>query len=252
MAKPFEQEEQSSLHKVIGLKKRFLAFREPVLPTYFGFAVIQDDTGEVLFHFDDRRSLVENFFWETDENLRLKAAIRARDEDAFSGQYHGSGHRFLVQPIANLPWSLIIFYEMHLLEVVNFELGVTAVGIFVLYFSVFIFGIAVIHFFVPGTHWSWCWPNSNSRYQYLRLLTLLGLIIVHYGLSIWFLEGPALLLLTVPLPLFVLGLLYVCFEPKRKFPIRVLKRGVAWFSVVLGAIVCAIGWWFGLSFEMVE
>ena len=234
-------------YKVAGLKKHFLVFRESVLPAYFGFAVIQDGTGKVLFHSDDRRSLIENFFWETDDDLRLQAAIQAREKNAFSGQYHGSGHRFLVQPIANLPWTLVVFYDIRLLEAVVFELGVIAAGIFIFYIFMFILGIAAVQLFVPGIHWSWCWPNSEFQNRYFWVCMLFVLIIIYYGLGIWLLEGPLLFLIAVSLPLFILGILYLSFEPKRKVPVRVWKRNVAWLALSLGTIGGVSGW-----FEMIS
>lgn len=226
---------------VAALAKRFLSFRALALPPSFGFAVIEDNTGDVIFHSDDHRSLIENFFWETDENLEIQAAVRARqtaegnDDDEIEGHYNGQKHRFFVSPIANLRWSLMVFYDTRLLETVNFEIGVTAVGIFFLYVVLFVFGTFIIHLFVPGKHWSWCWPRSEFRARYAYMVVLLVVIVLYYGLGIWFLEGWLLLLLVASLTMTVPSLLYSCFRLKRRDGTEGRKRYIARFILFLGA-----------------
>ena len=189
---------------VAALAKRFLSFRALALPPSFGFAVIEDNTGKVIFHSEDQRSLIENFFWETDTNRGLQAAVHARQDDKIAGNYHGQKHHFFVTPINSVPWSLVVFYDTQLLETVNFEIGVIAVGIFFLYVALFALGIAIIHLLVPGKRWSWCWPQSKSQNQYACVALLLALIVLGlgYALGIWLLKGGwPFLLLIVLLPL---------------------------------------------------
>ena len=228
---------------VAALAKRFLSFRALALPPSFGFAVIEDNTGKVIFHSEDQRSLIENFFWETDGNLQLQAAVHAHQVDKhahqvdkhahqvdkhahqvdkITGYYHGRRHNFFVIPVdSSIPWSLVVFYDTQLLETVNFEIGVITAGIFLFYVVVFVLVLVLIHFFGPRELWSWCWPQSRSRDEYAFVAALLVLVVLSYGLGIWPLKGGwPFLLLIVLLPLFVLGTLY--FKCKRKFP------GPAW------------------------
>ena len=207
--------------KVAVLSKRFLSFRALALPPSFGFAVIEDNTGKVLFHSDDRRSLIENFFWETDENPKLQAAVQRRQKGKIAGYYNGRKHHFFVTPVdsdSNVPWSLVVFYDTQLLETVNFEIGVIAAGIFLLYVVLFALWITLIHFSGPRELWSWCWPQSKFQNRYAYVAALLSLVVVGYGLGIWLLEGWPFLLLVMFLCPFVLTLLHLYFTFKRKLP----------------------------------
>ena len=221
---------------VTALAKRFLSFRSLALPPNFGFAVIENDTGKVIFHSDDQRSLIENFFWETDDNLKLQAAVQAKRTDKIAGHYNGKKHHFFVTPIESVPWSLVVFYDTRLLETVNFEIGVVAAGIFFLYVAIFVLGIAAIHLLVPGKHWSWCWPQSEFQNQYVWIALPFVLVVLGYGLGIFLLEGWPLLLLIVSLPLGVLGLLYLCFKLKRSDGAQRWKHNVAGFITFLGVV----------------
>ena len=238
---------------VAALAKRFLSFRALALPPNFGFSVIEDNTGKVIFHSDDQRSLIENFFWETDNNLALQAAVharqgcklgQAREDCKIAGLYNGRKHHFFVTPLdESVPWSLVVFYDTRLLETVNFEIGVVAAGMFFLYVVIFVLGIAAIHLFVPGKHWSWCWPQSKSQGLYIYVTVPLVFVILSYWLGIWLQEGLSLLLLVVSLLLFVLGLLYLCFNLKRLDGSQEWKRDVAGLILLFGTVGgVSLGW----------
>lgn len=218
---------------VAALAKRFLSLRALALPPNFGFAVIEDNTGKVLFHSDDQRSLIENFFWETDNNLALQAAVharqdceteQAREDCKIAGHYNGRKHHFFVTPIESVPWSLVIFYDTRLLETVNFEIGVVAAGMFFLYVIPFVLAIAIRHFFVSRERWSWCWPQSKFQNHYAYVVVPVVLVVLDYVLGIWLLEGWPLFLSVVFLPLLVLGLLYLYLKLKSKTPASVWSQ----------------------------
>lgn len=235
-----EQNDSKECFPVAGLAKGFLSFRALALPPNFGFAVIEDNTGDVVFHSDDQRSLIENFFWETDNNLELQAVVHARQdcetEQAregckIAGHYNGRKHHFFVTPIESVPWSLVVFYDARLLETVNFELGVIAAGIFFLYVVIFVLGIALIHLFGPRERWSWCWPQSRSQNRYAWVAGPLSVIVLSHGLGMWLLEDWSLLLSVVSLLLFVSGLLYLCFKLKGDIAIPECSLGF-WYLYI--------------------
>ena len=112
-----------------GLTMRSL--HNPVLQSGLNFAVIENSSGRVLYHSDDERSLVENFFQETENNPKLRAQIRAAEgmqdltggEPAaandhhdewelkqFTGLYRGANSRFWADQLhPQIPWTLVVF-----------------------------------------------------------------------------------------------------------------------------------------------
>ena len=83
-----------------------------VSPPLLRFAVIDQRSGQVLFHSDDARSLAENFLVETEHNPRLRALVQIGQSDAFAGYYMGAAHRFYHAPIPDAPWSVVAFYPV--------------------------------------------------------------------------------------------------------------------------------------------
>src|SRR5262249_29602118 len=74
---------------------------KPVVPEGFGFAVIEDrDDGRVLFHSDDRRNLIEQFFLETDRDRRLRSVVAARRAELMDLRYWGRDYSAYVAPLA--------------------------------------------------------------------------------------------------------------------------------------------------------
>jgi hypothetical protein len=83
-----------------------------VSPPLLRFAVIDRDSGLVLFHSDDSRSLAENLFVETERNPQLLALTQVGQSGSFSGRYMGAGHRFFHLPLRDAPWSVVAFYSV--------------------------------------------------------------------------------------------------------------------------------------------
>lgn len=114
--------------RVLAILKLMHTFFHPVLPAGFGFAVIKDLSGEVIYHSNDQRSLLENFYIETDENQQIIAAAQMRHKHLVSGKYYGHAHNFWVTPLDNTPWSLIVFYDTELMELANIKTSIFSVG----------------------------------------------------------------------------------------------------------------------------
>ena len=252
-----ERNDPEECFPVAGLAKGFISFRALALPSKFGFAVIEDNTGKVIFHSDDQRSLIENFFWEADNNLALQAAVharqgcetdQAREDCKIDGHYNGTKHHFFVTPIKSVPWSLVVFYDTRLLETVNFELGVVAAGIFFLYVVLFGLWIAIIHLPVSEEYWSWYWPQSQPHNRYVRVAVLLLIVVLYYGFCIRRLEGSSLFLLIVSLPL-MLGLLDIYSRLESQDYGQELKRGWARFILFGGAAGVVAMWIYLLFFD---
>jgi hypothetical protein len=90
----------------------FHSLAAAVSPPLLSFAIIDRDSGIVLFHSDDSRSLAENLFVETERNPQLLALTRVGQSGSFSGRYMGTGHRFFHLPLPDAPWSVVAFYSV--------------------------------------------------------------------------------------------------------------------------------------------
>lgn len=132
---------------VVALIKLMHTFFNPVLPAGFGFAVIDDRTGNVWYHSNDQRSLLENFYIESDENDELIAAVDVRHEHFVVGKYNGFAHWFWLQPLEMTPWSLVVFYDTATLELANFKASIYSiaiVGVIVIFLMVGLYVVSVV------------------------------------------------------------------------------------------------------------
>lgn len=90
----------------------FHSLSAAVSPPLLSFAVIDRESGIVLFHSDDSRSLAENFFVETERSPQLLALTQVGQSGAFNGRYMGAGYRFFHLPLRDTPWSVVTFYSL--------------------------------------------------------------------------------------------------------------------------------------------
>ncbi len=97
-----------------------------VTPPLLQFAVIDATTGTVIFSSRDAHSLAESFFLESERDRALYAAIRSRHPQEFRASYMGDPHRFVYEPIKNVPWGVLVFYSEKELADLPFRAGVAA------------------------------------------------------------------------------------------------------------------------------
>lgn len=83
-----------------------------VSPPLLNFAVIDRNSGMVVFHSNDSRSLAESFFVETERNPQLLALSAVAQSGFFSGRYVGAGYRFFHLPMQDTPWSVVVFFSL--------------------------------------------------------------------------------------------------------------------------------------------
>jgi hypothetical protein len=153
-----------------------LSLINPVLPRHFGFAIV-DRSGTVLFHSDSHRNTVENFFAETDDDPRVKAAVEARQNESMNIRYWGDDYRAYVQPMKDLPWTLITFREKGPLRTLNTE-ALTITLIFLLaIFAGLVACISVVLLLDPRYRARWVWPDPARVKTYVELsAAYLGLL----------------------------------------------------------------------------
>ncbi|MFT2091241.1 hypothetical protein [Paraglaciecola sp. 2405UD69-4] len=134
-------------NKQLNKKSRYLSsigtsltsLNQRSLPNNFGFAVI-DKQGQVLFHSDEERSLVENFFAENTHNLQLLTTMAHLTElDAevptqLELEYRHAPHKVTIGKLhKDIPeWGLVVFYNQEESSQVNMLLVFLAVILYLM------------------------------------------------------------------------------------------------------------------------
>ena len=181
---------------VAAIETHFNFLKSVAIPDGTGFAVIEDKGGRVLFHSDDKRSLWENLFEETDNNAQLKAHAFSRTAGQFEGRYWGKGHSFYSTPLPSVPWSLVVFRNKELFRTTNFEALLLAGTLFALYtiFSTIVV-LVVIGLFTKARRrkmsmMSWFWPDPDRHDWYYAYIGFIFLLFLGYILWLWFTYTP--------------------------------------------------------------
>ncbi|HKA38002.1 MAG TPA: cache domain-containing protein, partial [Thermoanaerobaculia bacterium] len=158
---------------------------KPVVPEGFGFAVIEDrDDGRVLFHSDDRRNLIEQFFLETDRDRRLRSVVAARRAELMDLRYWGRDYSAYVAPLAGFPWSVVTFYEKDRVRSVNVDWMLTTLLFLIPYMLGCVFLCLLILIF-PQRRATWLWPHPRGLTAYLQLAVFYVALIVLFGAGIY-------------------------------------------------------------------
>ena len=116
------------------------SIHQAVLPRPFSYAVIENQTGKVLYHQDDTRSLVENFYEEIQQNTLLKSAARTKHAWQGSITYHGTTRYAHLEPLQYADWSLVVLRNADMANALNFEIS----GAAFLQYLVFIGALAAL------------------------------------------------------------------------------------------------------------
>jgi hypothetical protein len=170
-----------------------LSVIDPVMPRDFGFAIV-DRTGLVVLHSDSHRNTIENFFAETDDDPRVKAAVEARQNESMNIRYWGEDYRAYVQPMKDLPWTLITFREKQGLRTLNIE-ALTVSLIFLL--ALFGVGLVVFISFVlllkPRYRARWAWPDPARVKAYAELSGAYAILLAVAAILLLTLQNGSLL-----------------------------------------------------------
>ncbi len=86
-------------------------------PNDFTYMVIDRNSGDVLFHSDESRTLVENLFYAGNGKSNLSQWIKAGldhypklSKKIIEGNYHGQSGRFTLIPAPLDAWAIVVFY----------------------------------------------------------------------------------------------------------------------------------------------
>lgn len=182
---------------------RVYALTASVRPALLRFAVIDRDSGDVLFHTNDDRSLTENLLVESERNTQLQQSMLARRSnrppveltDHFEGSYLGEPHRFYYRPINGVPWAIVVFYSTESLSDVSFDAAVATLTHCISIATAIILAIVVIAFLwnrrIDRYLLAAIWPQWEWRWHYPRIaLTLTAFWVVTMALLvIWLRTG---------------------------------------------------------------
>lgn len=125
------------------------SFMLPVLPRNFGYMVFENKSGNVLYHDNDKLSLVENAYTSTDNNNFLYSIVKQsayiKEPKEFIGNYKGKEHHFVAGPLSKtVPWTLVVYYKKEELQLYNFLLGISSL----LFYLLFVTSLVLIAKFV--------------------------------------------------------------------------------------------------------
>ena len=208
------------------------------LPEDYGYAII-DSAGTVLFHSQRERNTVENFFAETDQDPKLRAAVAARQGETLNLRYWGDDYRAHVHPLKGLPWTLIMFRDKSGLRAVNTEaLLTTLLFMVVLNAGGLLLFISIVLLTRPRYRAAWLWPDPNRVRDYGELAVAYGALLAAGGCLIVALDRGGLVVFPfgfVPLTLIVT---YLHVRATRR-----LRRKVFAAVAILSAIVLAAAAW---------
>jgi len=181
--------------RVISAGLTLRTFQAPIMPPGQSFAVVENATGQVLFHSDESRSLVENFFQETENDIRLRAIIRTAPSmnkhssgqvSSFTGQYRGKSTEFFVDKLhPAIPWSLVIFQDASEGQGV-----VSVIFSVVMLITISIILLLALLLSVGGlldlqvTNWLWPQIGKLHIYPAAALLALVGIVPYYWLLKL--------------------------------------------------------------------
>lgn len=175
---------------ISAIDMKMLSLMQPVIPEGFGFAVI-DDNGKVLFHSAPKLHLGENFFEECDNNQVLRAAVLGRWRQGLTTSYFGKGNSLYVEPLGDLPWTIVVFNEKDSLRTTFSEILSLCLVLFLSYvlaLSALLLAIYVINRFTKDRS-TWIWPDKNKRDLYVHSLIVNSALFLLSCFAVYVLPG---------------------------------------------------------------
>jgi hypothetical protein len=163
---------------------RLVSLVQTLLPAGYGYCII-DPEGKVLFHSDEVKNLDEHFLEECRYDSTLRSILLARADGFVSTKYLGRGHRLYVTPLADMPWSLVVFRDQQMLRTINLEILTLSSMLF------FGFGLLMLALILvrrsarPEDRAKWLWPDPSRRRRYgaiVLLNFLFGLVLLPWML----------------------------------------------------------------------
>lgn len=201
----------------------------PALPPPVGMAVV-DRSGEVLYHSDGHRVLVENYLSRTSDAPDLAQAVQAGSGGLFSARYRGRPQRLLLKPFGSVavesesldslpvPWTLIVFWDQTFVQFHSFHRFAVTLALLGGYALLLLLAGQLLTIFAPQLGWSWKgFAEARDRLRSDAWLYLLPLALVSAIVSMT-LEGWQLLAVVTAAALVGYGLLLFLASRKPALP----------------------------------
>ena len=160
---------QGAFEGLVSGDSRVHGLTAAIAPLFLRFAVI-DREGAVLFHWDDSRSVTENFLVEAEGNSLLRSAVLRGEKGHFAGNYAGEPHRFFYLPLEGVPWGVVVFYPTGKVTELSSQAGISALVAYaaaaLLAFGVFVLLAVVVGKDAVKKHFSRFWPRAGYEHHY--------------------------------------------------------------------------------------
>ncbi len=171
-------------HAVAALSVNIQSLDSVILPAGYLFAVV-DRLGRVLYHSEKYRNLNENLLEEFSDKTHLQSCLQAKTGDVFSTKYSGKKYTVLVQPLAELPYSMVIFEDTAFKETRDAEIYSFTISMLVLFFAFLVLQLLVV-FLVSARQsffkkqrfdTTWIGPKISCQKEYV-LAAVFNIIII--------------------------------------------------------------------------
>ncbi len=186
---------------VLSFGLSFVSLISPVLPNNLNYIVFDNRDGQVLYHSQKSRVLVENFFDESEHNKKIRAYLDVVDYGAgnadrvlesVDGIYRGKRTRFyLTQLDKALPWTILVYHDLEYVQSFT-ALHFLISGLFCVFLvAIVCFILVLIRPLLPEDLFIWLWPRADAVSTYRNLSWCLLLAILVVGMFLGILVGLA-------------------------------------------------------------
>ncbi|RDC66451.1 hypothetical protein [Adhaeribacter pallidiroseus] len=240
------EESRLGSRSVIALSTKFTSLHNTVVPPGYGFCII-DQAGEVWFHQDEKLNLNENLLAETDEDLRLKAALYGQVPAHFVQNYQGSKQSMFVTPLKGLPLFLVTYVKHNYQRNFNTHLIVLTAIFLALYFSMLIIFLGVVILIKKRSsklNFQWLWPRRNKAIDYFKITLSLAVAIVLtllFTTTYWPLSSFFIFLYAG-----IYSFIY-CYKTLHVIPSELRSNLILWYFILIIAAVNVIALLTGIS-----
>lgn len=158
--------------KMVSISAPLRSVFNPILPYGFGFCIVNDQ-GDVVFHYDENRSLNENLVEECNDNVELTSLLNTGAADYFNAHYSGSNYRFYMQPIDRMPYYLVTFYDHENtwnqdLDIVSASSILILINMGIILLLILITRMLSLSLLSRTVLFIWIEPKYHRKYAYLK------------------------------------------------------------------------------------
>ena len=129
------------------ISTKLYSLSNSIAPRGYQFAVL-DKRGEVMYHLVDGYVKQENFLKECSDPSNMAAAIQSRTQHSGETKYHSRGIQYIVSPIQNTEYFLVVFREKRYENLVLLNSLTTSFTLFVILVGVLLLLSYLQHLFL--------------------------------------------------------------------------------------------------------